>query len=252
MLARTPWTLILLRTADDSARLQAQAAKAKAALELGRMNKERLDVLVGRTAAILRTGDLTLFAHEAACRHGMRSAFCLDGRSWALADAMAASIVDKALKRIGASRPTWQDGQPLIDGDDLTEWHYCKRCGTPLPAGHRKWCSDLCMKSHYNEIGNKEGARLSRVEWLAKCVAKTIETKERIKLCEHCGEAFNPGHYHKTLRFCSTRCSTLAREPVTRVCEHCGGEFKTIARHARFCSKSCRGKAKYHRDKSES
>lgn len=135
MLARTPWT-----------------PKPEPKAKLRRINKDRRRHLVETVAAILKRGEPTVFAFEAACRHGLRSRLCLQGWKWAEADALAAEIVATALNRIGARRPTWEEGQPEFAQNGagaLIERTRCIRCHKPLPENHRKFCGHTCATAHF-------------------------------------------------------------------------------------------------------
>lgn len=137
MLARVPWS-------------PAPETK-KATARPRRINKDRRRHLVETVATILKSGESSPFAFEASCRHGLRSRLCLAGWGWQDADALAADIVAEALRRIGARRPTWEEGQPDYvqnGGGALIERTRCVRCHTPLPEGHFKFCSRLCGQSH--------------------------------------------------------------------------------------------------------
>ncbi|WP_424992404.1 hypothetical protein [Oceaniradius stylonematis] len=136
MLARTPW-------------VKPQRVKAKPR----RMNRNRKRRLIAEVCMILKTGEPTKFAFEGACRHGLRSALCLEGWQWAEADRVAAEIVSVALNIIGARRPTWQEGQPewTQPGAMPIERERCKRCAKPLPESRTMFCSDLCRAAEHNE-----------------------------------------------------------------------------------------------------
>lgn len=53
--------------------------------------------IVAEVVRILDSGRSSKFEFEAACRNGLRSAFCLDGRTWKFADTYAGAIVKEAL-----------------------------------------------------------------------------------------------------------------------------------------------------------
>jgi hypothetical protein len=77
-----------------------------------RLKKAERKQAVDRVASILKRGEPTRFAFEAACRHDLRAQMCLAGMAWSRADATAAEIVSEALARIGAQRPSFEQGQP--------------------------------------------------------------------------------------------------------------------------------------------
>lgn len=122
-----------------------------------KINRDRRRHLVDTVARIMReardAGHVpTLLNLEAPMRHGLRSRLCLQGWRWADADAVAADIVAEAMKRNGAKRPTWLEGQPewaQQGAGALIERTRCIRCHSPLPEGHTKFCSKLCVCAHH-------------------------------------------------------------------------------------------------------
>jgi hypothetical protein len=108
-------------------------------------NKVFLD-LVKVTATMMRSAEPTAFRMEAPTRHSLRAGLCLQGWPWIIADLQADSVVRHALRRIGARRPRWIEGQrEYTDGawrDDL-----CWQCGEPLPSHAKKFCSESCFRS---------------------------------------------------------------------------------------------------------
>src|SRR3546814_1442074 len=86
----------------------------------------------------------TAFSLEGELRHRLRSSLCRQGADWILADLLAAAIVEDALRKVGAQRPTWQQGQPewTQEGVIYIQRTRCIRCRWKLPPGHRKYCSD--------------------------------------------------------------------------------------------------------------
>jgi len=142
MLARVPWT-----------------PTPKLKRRVKRINRDKRRHLVELATAVLRSGEASLFAFEATCRHGLRSRFCLAGWKWNDADALAEDIVSEALRLLGAKRPTWEEGQPEYvqnGGGALIERTRCVRCHTPLPEGHYKFCSRLCGQSHREILGRRQ------------------------------------------------------------------------------------------------
>ena len=103
---------------------------------------------IAAITAILRRYEASPFEHESACIAGLRSGLCLLGWSWREADREARETVAEGLRRIGARRPPWAWGQPdYAHGTDFIERTRCARCGGPLPAERRRYCSDLCISS---------------------------------------------------------------------------------------------------------
>jgi len=137
------------------------SAEGKRAKLLGRLvNGDRVE-LVTRLGGIILEGDPTPFVFEGPLRHGIRSALCLQGWPWAVANVTATELVGEALAGIGAKRPTWAQGQPwhTEGGVVRVAWARCARCHGELPPSdqHRKYCSRLCRdaahraREHHDE-----------------------------------------------------------------------------------------------------
>ena len=157
MLQITPQALHALRSWQESHVARERQKRAEKAKPL-RINQDKRRHLVGTVATILKTGEPTRFALEAACRHSLRSALCLKGVQWAQADAIAADIVAAALRQIGAVRPTWQQGQPewAQDGHNPVERERCRQCSGKLPdddySGRRVFCSSTCRTNWHMTV----------------------------------------------------------------------------------------------------
>lgn len=209
MLARIPWTPTL---------------KAEAKPRPRQLNKGKRRHLVETVATILKTGEPTHFAFEASCRHGIRSGLCLDGWTWAEADAAAADVVGAALRQIGAKRPTWQQGQPwwTEEGVMRHERTHCARCRKPIPEERNrggipaKYCSMVCTRAArdaawYQRQGEEGKARRAAAE-AARLAKKRAAMPE--KPCAYCQGMFRPypasGKKPESI-FCSPRCRNKAR-----------------------------------------
>lgn len=82
----------------------------------------------------------------------------------------AASIVAEAMLRIGAKRPTYQEGQPEYSHEGagaMIERTRCVRCHSPLPEGHTKFCGDLCCSAHHLRTTRRMEATQGRAYDLA-------------------------------------------------------------------------------------
>lgn len=119
-----------------------------------KLNRDRRRHLVETVAGILARGEWSKFSYEAACRYGLRRAFCRQGWRWIEADATAADIVAAALRSIGAQRPTWKEGQPewTQDGFAPVLRTRCLRCHKPLEGIQRRFCSALCADGHSGSL----------------------------------------------------------------------------------------------------
>jgi hypothetical protein len=212
--------------------------------------------MVRRVAEILDDPDApSRFTHEGACRHGLRSAFCLAGAKWEVADTMAASIVSAALASIGARRPTWWEGQPewTQDGFVPVERTTCVVCAGPLPEDERslsfprKYCSRGCKAVAQHQRAKIVGLQRSRSEYLAElAVRREHSWRQREVDCEHCGKPFIPRQSHraKTARYCSTSCSVAAlsefnRRLPKRKCPECKTTFQPRRAGQKCCSTAC-------------
>lgn len=226
--------------------------KAKARF-VARLAKHQRETMTAAVVRILAQGEPTKFAFEGACRHGLRSQLCLEGTAWAAADKFAAAIVGDALRRIGAVRPPWADGQPDAATFHGTERFYCKNCGRPIPNDRGsygsgmpvRFCSDLCGQAFSPRKIRLSGERVSAAELVARRAAlKEQRIEEQTRPCEQCGKPFTSPQALK--RFCSLACMGLAqRKPKElKTCEHCGRTFtlRDAGRWERFCSLSCSSK----------
>lgn len=213
-----------------------------------RLPKDRRRRLTNTVAAILQDGE-TPFTFEGATRAGLRSRLCLDGWQWSRADYEAAEIVAAALRRLGAKRPTWEQGQHQLI-DELVERTRCVRCGDalPPPSEHhhngisRKFCSGLCGQLASQERARQSGERRSHAEYLAACAARTEKTRqERTRPCERCGELFTPARSGQ--RFCNKACADAATGELRRLpeqpCIGCGRPFKPKTLSRKYCSAEC-------------
>lgn len=183
--------------------------------------KQRREAKIATVAAILKQGRPTVFAFEAACRHGLRAEMCLSGHDWKEADVTAIEIVASALHRIGAQRPDWNEAQPWWTDSAATSFLHvsCQRCGRRLPEqeagwGHgqpRKYCSRVCaVSAHFDK--NIEARRAYD---LARYHAMKAAAPELT--CQQCGHTFRSAiHKNRPVpRFCSNECYQRSRRSVS-------------------------------------
>ncbi|WP_375160354.1 hypothetical protein [Bradyrhizobium sp. RDT46] len=172
------------------------------------LNRDRRRYLVDTVAAILDKGEPTKFAREAACRNGLRAAFCLDGYRWAEADDTAADILAAAFRQLGVQRPTWKEGQPECtqDGFAPIERTRCLRCSGPLPEGHDRFCSKLCGKAWRACLHAHD--RRAELAAKARALRAAYQAKAAPRPCEQCGFEFRP--FKPKQRFCCKACSNRA------------------------------------------
>ncbi|QDY69812.1 hypothetical protein [Qingshengfaniella alkalisoli] len=141
----------------------------------GRLGRQRYDHLINKLAAFMRREWQedrvpTLLAHEGNLRHSVRSALCLQGWKWESADEIARDLVQAALDRVGAKRPTWLQGQREFEERFINRTR-CKICHFQLPEGRRVFCSSEC--------GSVFDARLHRVRYADEGRAYELIARER-------------------------------------------------------------------------
>lgn len=132
----------------------------------GRLGPGRYGNLVRDLAGVIRmafeagvTG--SLFGLEGPLRADIRADLCRQGWRWQDADQMARDLLSEAHRIINATRPTWEEGQQewAIQIGTLIERTRCARCHGPLPAGHHKFCSDVCGASYNQRLGRIKKAQ---------------------------------------------------------------------------------------------
>lgn len=206
-------------------------------------NKDKRSSVVSKLMDVMRDWRSSPFEHEATCRHSIRSALCLQGNSWPASDQEAARVVAESLMRLGAERPTWDEGQR----EYVTPRENCYWCGGLLAedayAGNRKdrFCSSACARS---AIASRNFGMHYRQHEIGSAAYRII-SRERtdLRTCKHCGEAFHPasngGHGGRQV-FCSVKCRSAARRVVPeRQCQHCERVFRPGRADKIFCSDAC-------------
>lgn len=140
----------------------------------GQVGAGRFQALVGDLVGAVRLAFETeqtasIFGLEGPLRAGLRADFCRQGWGWNTADMTARELLAEVFARIGAERPTWNEGQPewAIEAGTLIERTRCVRCHAPLPEGHYKFCSRLCNTSHAAFMHRKRQASEDQAVWLA-------------------------------------------------------------------------------------
>lgn len=96
----------------------------------------------------------SLWGLEGPLRASIRADLCLQGWKWRDADELSREVVAAAHSRVGARRPSWDEGQLewTIEAGTLIERTRCIRCHKPLPEGHYKFCGSLCGDAHRHHI----------------------------------------------------------------------------------------------------
>ncbi|MBB4123281.1 hypothetical protein GGR30_003224 [Martelella radicis] len=195
-------------------------------------NHNKRKQIVSQLIEVLDDFRQTRFEHEATCRHGLRSALCLEGHSWAAADNEAALLVSEALKSIGAIRPRWEEGQRYYaDGTSNCNW-----CHGPIEAGSGRFCSRECARSMLESMAGRD-KRDRDVAWRAAWMLINRTNKPKVT-CEACGSMFHP-HYASAGRFCSSACYDAVNTIKPRTCTVCGDSFKPKYSNGVCCSRVC-------------
>ena len=195
-----------------------------------RLSERQVTRLVDRRAAIMRAGmergAASRFAFEAPIRAGLRAGLCLAGWRWHEADVAAVDVTLRALARIGATRPSWQEGQPewTEQGVLRHQRENCARCGKRIPeerqarsiATPAKYCSMLCTNAAKVDAHRKRQGDEFRVKHAAEVLAQWRKAKESTpqKPCAYCGDLFHPTPAKKDRPetiYCSPRCRNKAR-----------------------------------------
>lgn len=177
------------------------------------------------------------FEQEGPARAGVRSALCLAGHSWARADAEAASLVSEALKRIGARRPSWDEGQ----------WQYshprenCYRCNSPIDMEDQargfRYCSDVCARATRQHFSDELpwDHELRRMGYW-----QIVISKAPVLTCKHCEKKFKTMQTGGAI-YCSPECQRLGqRTLVDKPCKWCGEMFRPKDNTKVYCSMGCR------------
>lgn len=198
--------------------------------------KRRLNA-IERVMIGLERWRLSPFEREGECRNGIRATLCLQGHGWDAADAAASDLVSEALRRIGAERPSWQEGQWFY----TTPREQCARCGRDVDdvdqARGFRHCSPECARAHKLFMSGQvpaSHALRAAASWQDRLAGTpTIE-------CRHCAKPFKfrvRGSSRE--RYCSLECNYAARGLPLPPCAWCGQPFVPSRRKTRCCSLTC-------------
>lgn len=198
---------------------------------------KRRESAIDGVMATLETFRFSKFEREGDCRNGIRAMLCLRGHSWDVADATAADLITEALRRMGAVRPDWTEGQ----------WSYtvaheqCIRCGGPIDdedmARGFRFCSPMCAQSQRQHLAREvawDNPLRQAAYWQTYLAGAPTLT------CQQCGKAFKSRSWkHDDPKFCSRTCKGLASRSAPRSCKWCGTEFQPIKGRGKFCTPNC-------------
>lgn len=210
---------------------------------------QKREHLISRTMDLLKDWRLSPFEHEGAVRAGLRSGLCLQGFAWRLSDFEAASLVEAGLTRMGAERPTWEQGQPdYTDSPDFCSW-----CRGPLDDETRtrsqRFCSAECAALALEHRAWKSSQYPGMV--LRSAFRLIAKEKAPPRTCDYCGKSFRSER--EDARFCSSRCGVrwsygdLLLKDI--VCEGCGKVCKPAHRGSKCCSRSCASSVKMRKER---
>jgi hypothetical protein len=203
MLMVTPAALLRLRS---ETRAPVSLAPMRPA-PTKKLPRHRREAIVDKLAAMMRRAEPTPFAIEGPARAGIRARLCSIGWRWGQADAVADEVVQAALARVGAKRPTWKEGQPEHTQEAVMPLlrERCARCGKSLPDdvhGGVKYCGPVCARSarlaryqQHDEEARYARDRAYRIAW---------SEKQEERECPGCGRAFRP--MRNGIKYCSTKC----------------------------------------------
>lgn len=175
--------------------------------------RKRIEQLAAIVADVLNRAPTryTPFHFEGDCRHAVRVVFIFAGKSWPIADFLAAEIVQRGLAQLGAVRPTWDQAQPeyALRSYAALGRASCAHCGEPVERETSlavAYCSRECQLRAKNQRGYAEhnGARVA----YAQERRDALRAQAELRQCEWCGAEFRPLDYagKNPQRFCSLIC----------------------------------------------
>jgi hypothetical protein len=204
----------------------ARKAKARDSYPKGFRRQTRITIR-DRLIPLFKGAEPSPFAAEGPARAGVRSALCLAGWRWPLADAEAELLTLSALQMVGAKRPSWAEGQPeyVQPGVLPILRDTCRRCGKPLPEENRTFCGPVCAKaSQLEERRRRYEHELDIAAAAASAAGAKAGRRRKAPLpkrnCVQCGEAFFPVKAGE--KYCGRACYHQSRRssgrPVRMVC----------------------------------
>ncbi len=130
----------------------------------------------------------------------------------------------------------------------------CERCNKEFersPSRKSKYCSRECAGNNWKERISKKcmqcgqkftsEAYKKRIFCSRKCSDKALLKPRIVGVCELCNQEFEYRECLPDSRYCSQKCSGLARRArLKRKCQHCQVEFYPTKRTSKFCSADCK------------
>ncbi len=201
--------------------------------------------VVDQVAALLRNWTSSPFEHEGTLRASIRSALCMAGHRWVLADLEAEAIVEEGLRRIGAVRPSWAEGQwTHTDSPDFCSW-----CRKPLDEESctraQRFCSPHCARCALERRDHEIRAGRDAISRSAiRLIEKAAATP---RPCTQCGKMFRSDR--KEAFYCSPACVSASLVTLEdQTCPVCETVFHPANKGQECCSLSCRTHLRYRRE----
>ncbi|MDI7864098.1 hypothetical protein MRS76_19295 [Rhizobiaceae bacterium n13] len=198
--------------------------------------EERKQIVRG-IVDIISVWNSSPFENEGAARAGIRAAMCMRGHSWSVAEAEAASLLTASFLKIGAQRPSWEQGQR----EYTTPEENCRWCGCDIAADlmtgrASRYCSEVCARSalRYRDMQQRRFADQTYTDaWHA-----LQRTQHEPIPCAHCATPFRPDA--KERKFCSNDCAKAAIYRIPeRSCKRCSTVFKPQNQDIVYCTWAC-------------
>jgi hypothetical protein len=194
--------------------------------------------IIQRTIDLMRDWRSTPFEFEGTARYAIRATLCADGFAWSQADDEAAQLTSAALNRMGATRPTYEQGQReyLIPNEDCS---WCQRPIDPTMLTGQfsvRFCSEICGRA---ALRYRDYETSYRNEFIWRSLTNTIRREDKpTRACKSCGVIFRPAQ--EDGEFCSVRCvGRHNREIPDRPCKSCGTVFRPRESSTAYCSVAC-------------
>jgi hypothetical protein len=191
--------------------------------------------VVQRVTEELQRWKFSPFEREGACRHGLRSGFCSEGARWARADIEAERIVAEALRRTGAKRPSWDEGQRAhTQSPDFCAWCQGSMEDSEAKPGQR-FCSARCARTALEHMAHKSSNYVGAV--LKSAYRLIARERAPVRDCLECGNKYRND---RDTTFCSPHCANEHRRVwQDRSCPECSTVFRPVNRDQVHCSHSC-------------
>jgi predicted nucleic acid-binding Zn ribbon protein len=151
-------------------------------------------------------GEATPFRYEGAMRHAVRSSLCKSGWPWSKADEAAAGVVSEALRKHGATRPTWYEGQSnWADNEPKPSACQLQGCRNPITGNQpkKRYCSSRCQRADGKRqlrLRDPDRGKIARLRSLDR-VQKTHPWRD----CVYCGSPFQ-WREEPDQKFCGRQC----------------------------------------------